>query len=106
MKRAADELSVTSPAVSHQVKQFEDWLTRAVFERRVRGLDLTDTGRQVFEATNRSLFELSLALNRVRRSRANSGRSLRVSLTPALASLWLVHRLDGFLSKRMGAPYM
>ena len=42
---AAQELSMTQSAVSQQIKGLENALGRALFCRRVRGLELTDEGR-------------------------------------------------------------
>ena len=43
-KQAADELNVTSSAVSQQIRQLEDHLEIKLFQRRHRGLDLTAAG--------------------------------------------------------------
>ena len=41
---AAQELNVTPAAISHQVRQLEDYIGLPVFERNGRGLSLTDAG--------------------------------------------------------------
>jgi LysR family glycine cleavage system transcriptional activator len=43
-KLAAEELCVTPPAISQQVKAFENWLGKALFIRRTRMLELTEEG--------------------------------------------------------------
>nr|WP_199899662.1 LysR family transcriptional regulator [Sneathiella glossodoripedis] len=43
--RAADELSVTPAAVSHQIKGLEDWLAVPLFRRLNRAVMLTDEGQ-------------------------------------------------------------
>jgi LysR family glycine cleavage system transcriptional activator len=47
-KKAADELSVTAPAVGQQVKAFEAWLGKPLFQRQTRQLVLTDEGKYYF----------------------------------------------------------
>ena len=42
---AANELSVSPAAVSHQIRLLEDYLGLSVFERTGRGLVLTDAGQ-------------------------------------------------------------
>ncbi|MGI9381781.1 MAG: LysR family transcriptional regulator [Methyloligellaceae bacterium] len=49
--RAANELGLTQPAVSLQVKQLEDQLGLALFERGGRKLELTAAGARVLETT-------------------------------------------------------
>ena len=41
---AAGDLAVTPPAVSHQVKQLEDWLGVPLFRRLTRKVTLTEPG--------------------------------------------------------------
>jgi LysR family glycine cleavage system transcriptional activator len=47
-KKAADELCVTAPAVGQQVKAFEQWLGKPLFQRKTRSLSLTDEGKYYF----------------------------------------------------------
>ena len=44
-KKAAVELSVTPTAVSHQIKQLEEFLGFPLFRRLTRALELTAQGR-------------------------------------------------------------
>ena len=48
-KDAADRLSLTPSAVSHQVKELEEQLGVTLFERRTRSVVLTPVGRQLLE---------------------------------------------------------
>jgi LysR family glycine cleavage system transcriptional activator len=48
-KRAAAELHVSPAAISHQVKALEDYLEVQLFERRNRGLALTDIARAAYQ---------------------------------------------------------
>ncbi len=47
--RAAEQLAVAQPALSHQVKALETDLGVRVFRRRGRGIELTDAGRALVE---------------------------------------------------------
>jgi LysR family transcriptional regulator, low CO2-responsive transcriptional regulator len=51
--RAAEELSLTQPAVSRHVQQLEKQLGQALFSRRGRRVVLTDGGRDVLAYTQR-----------------------------------------------------
>ncbi len=77
--RAAEELGLTQPAVSMQVKQLEFQLDMELFEHIGRGVTLTGAGREV-QATARAvaqqLDDLEAALNRLK---GLGGGSLRIS---------------------------
>ena len=48
-KDAADELSITASAVSHQVRNLEDFLGVQLFNRLTRSLEFTEAGQKYFE---------------------------------------------------------
>lgn len=89
-KRAADELSVTPAAISHQLRQLEDELGLALFVRRPRQLVVTPQGRELQRALTGAFGAISAAVARVR---TPERRALTLSATPAVASRWLVPRL-------------
>jgi DNA-binding transcriptional LysR family regulator len=92
--RAADELSVTQAAVSHQVKALEDQLGVKLFRRITRGLRLTDEGQALLPELRDAFDRMAGAVARLGRQSAQ-GR-LTVSLLTTFALLWLVPRLPRF----------
>ncbi len=93
-KKAADELSVTPTAVSHQVRGLEDDLGFALFRRLTRALALTAEGEAMLPKVREGLDCFVDALARAQpRTRA---RRLFVVAPPTFASRWLVPRLRGF----------
>ncbi|MEC9369503.1 MAG: transcriptional regulator GcvA [Pseudomonadota bacterium] len=92
--KAADELAVTPPAVSHQVKQLEDWLGIALFRRMTRKVALTEEGRAALPLLSDAFDRLSDAVERVR-AREETG-ALTVSVAPSFAARWLVPRVERF----------
>lgn len=92
--RAAEELNVTQAAISHQIRNLEDYLQLKLFRRIHRRLILTEDG-QIFAPTVReALGQLSTATERLM-SRNRAGR-ISVSVLPSFASRWLVPRLWKF----------
>jgi LysR family glycine cleavage system transcriptional activator len=91
--RAAAELCVTQAAISHQIRQLEDWLGIRLFERRGHALKLTAKGEAY-------LPELAGALDRIAaatlRLMEPDGQPLRITVLPSFASRWLVPRLEAF----------
>ena len=47
--KAANELCITQPAVSSQMRQFEDWCELKFFKKKGRGIRLTDEGETLFQ---------------------------------------------------------
>lgn len=93
-KGAAVELNVTPGAVSHQIKALEAEIGVNLFERKYRGVELTENGRILYHALQRSFSDISSALGQLRRS--IDSKSVTVSATTAMSSLWLTPRLTRF----------
>lgn len=91
---AAQELHVTQSAVSRQIRLLEDFLGYPLFRRMTRSVELTSEGVHFFRASQQSLDILQAA---TRRGRSGSGRqTLKLSITPSLATLYLLPRLPAF----------
>lgn len=90
---AAGELHVTQAAISHQVRQLEQWLGLKLFERRGHALTITEAGRGY-------LAEITVALDRIASATARVRQGiegpLRITVLPSFAACWLVPRLDAF----------
>ena len=91
---AADELDVTTSAVSRQIGALERALGVRLFERMARGLRLTPDGV-------RYLIEVADALRRLEHASASlrggsTRRTLRLSVLPSFAGNWLVPHLPAF----------
>ena len=93
-KAAAEELSVTPAAISHQVKTLEAWLGALLFERTGTGVRLTDAGETLYRQTHRSLLDLSQGLKDF--CPESASHTLTLSTTPGLAASWLIPRLGSF----------
>jgi LysR family glycine cleavage system transcriptional activator len=92
--RAAEELSVTQGAVSHQVKALEAELGIKLFNRERQRLVITEAGREYLTVVRDALDRISLGTERLLQ-RQNAG-VLTVSTSPDFAAKWLVHRLGHF----------
>ena len=98
VKAAAAELFVTPAAVSQQVKLLEDFIGTALFERRPRGLRLSNTGFAYHQAVGRHLRGISEATERLRPKRHAVG----LSSVPTFAASWLAPRLPLFTRAQPG----
>lgn len=99
--RAAAELNVTPAAVSHQIKELEDLVGAALFQRTSRFMQLTRQGQVLKPAVADALDGLTRALQRIRQS--DNPTQVRVTASPSIAAKWLVPRLDRFLESSPAA---
>lgn len=95
LSRAAASLHVTVSALSHQMRGLEEQLHKKLFERRPRGLALTDAGERLFAAIAPHYDVLEHAL---RPDPERSPASLVLSVMPSVASSWLLPRLADFVA--------
>ena len=91
-KLAAGELSVTPTAISHQIRALEDQLGTPLFVRSVRQLRPTPMGQQLLDDLQPAFDAMARAVDRVRR--AAQPPIITLSTTPAVASRWLLPRME------------
>jgi LysR family glycine cleavage system transcriptional activator len=94
ISKAADELSVTPAAVSHQVKALEETLGLPLFRRLDRAIMLTDAGQLLLPGLRDGFDALAQAVARIEAEQDHA--TLTVSTGPSIAAQWLVPRLDRF----------
>ena len=92
--KAAEELSVTPAAVSHQVKRLEEYLGLPLFRRLPRRLLLAESGQLLFS----DLREVFLRLDKSMEQAMDSGSrsAITLSVAPTFAVMWLIPRLQKF----------
>ncbi len=93
--KAADELSVTQGAVSHQVKALEAELGLRLFNRERQRLVITDGGRRYLEVVRDAFDRLAVGTQRLLQLQKTG--ALTVTTSPNFASKWLVHRIGRFI---------
>ncbi|MFL6969829.1 LysR substrate-binding domain-containing protein [Pseudomonas alvandae] len=96
-KAAAEELSVTPTAISHQIRSLETWLGMPLFERLPRRVRLTDAGQRLFQSLHGALLDVAQSVDSLRPQRSTT--HLSISTTAAFAALWLVPRLGRFYAR-------
>ena len=92
--KAADELSVTPAAISHQIHALEQLLGVKLFHRRNRSVALTASARILLPGLGEAFGQIRASVGRLR-ARNNSG-TLTVTASPSFAAKWLVLRLHRF----------
>ncbi|KLJ00802.1 LysR substrate-binding domain-containing protein [Luteimonas sp. FCS-9] len=90
-KAAAGELSLTPTAVSHRIRQLEDWLGLRLFVREVRRVRLTETGQRLYPAVHDGFAGIAAAVADLHRHARRPAVAL--STTRGFAARWLLPRL-------------
>ena len=91
----AEELSLTPSAVSHQIRDLEEYFGVALFVRTKRRVETTPEGRRLYESLARIFDALETCCNDV--GLAPRSQVLAVHCAPSLAVKWLGPRLPGFM---------
>ena len=93
-KAAAEELCVTAPAVSHQIKMLEDHLGVKLFKRLNREVLLSKQGERYFEDVTKAINIIGKATQ----SLQNKGDKPRFTINtlPSIASLLLIPHIHEF----------
>ncbi len=95
-KLAAEELFITPSAVSHQVKNLEDFLDIDLFIRKTRALELTAPGKNYFDFLDSMFTRLQTETHQLR---AEYGRTMiRVCLPPLFASEIFMPQMEALQS--------
>ncbi|WP_054309810.1 LysR substrate-binding domain-containing protein [Mesorhizobium sp. 1M-11] len=94
LTKAAEELNVTTGAVSKQIRMLEDELGNPLFLRRHRALELTREGETLATALNEGFERISSTFRQVKSSGGQS--SVTIGCTMAMAHLWLMPRMSSF----------
>lgn len=98
---AAEELSVTPAAVSHQIKGLEEALGIAMFVRHHRAVELTMAGRRLLPGLSDAFDRIATAVDGVKPARETP---VTITVPPSFAAKWLAPRLEGFMAQHPDVP--
>ncbi|WP_323005401.1 LysR family transcriptional regulator [Pseudorhodobacter sp.] len=91
-RAAAEALFVTQSAISHQIRNVENWLGKPLFEREGNRTRLLPHGAELAHSLAASLAEIEAACDRAR----NTSQALVIAAIPSVAMCWLIPRLNRF----------
>lgn len=100
--RAASELHVTQSAVSHQVRQLEDWFGVMLFERQGRQTVPTGKGETLASGLAEAFAIMQESCRQVKTSQA--GATLTIAVLPSIATIWLIPKLAAFFKAHPEIP--
>ncbi len=91
-RAAADALFVTQSAISHQIRNVEDWLGKPLFKREGNRTRLLPHGADLARSLAGSLAQIDAACARAR----DINQPLVIAAIPSVAMCWLIPRLSHF----------
>ncbi|PAP91975.1 hypothetical protein CIT31_28620 [Mesorhizobium wenxiniae] len=92
-KRAAEELNVTQPSISHGIKALEDYCEVALFVRENRGVKLTEAGLLLYDSVRSGFDGIESSFQAIT---SNDTKYITVAASTSLAAHWLVPTLSVF----------
>ena len=94
--RAAQQLGITGPAVSKQIKQLEERLRLTLFHRTTRSVTLTEPGKQLFSALEKSNEELSSLIELLSEDRQRPFGKLKINAPMSFGEKFLAKPIAEF----------
>lgn len=96
ISKAAAELNVTTPAISHQIKLLESTLGKALFRRSNRRITLTDAGKAYAYYVHQAFQLLEDGTQQLTKTYKSD---ISISVEPSFAIYWLIPKLTDFQSQ-------
>lgn len=90
---AARSLNVTHSAISHQIKQLEQWTGKPLFLRANGRVQLTADGERLKASCTRAFNDIEAACEKIRQPGSSS---LTISCAPSFLAQWLIPRIGRF----------
>ena len=100
VQKAADALHVSQPAVTKTMRELEESLGVAVYERDGRGIRLTNHGEVFLRHAGAALVSVKQGLDSVSDGRAGELQPIRVGALPTVSSLIMPRAIELFLQEQ------
>lgn len=94
LTRVAEDLHLTQPAVSYQLRRIEEQLGTPLLKRLHRGVEFTRDGQILYDAVKESLERIDGAVRQIREPRKPT--AIRIHTDFGFASYWLIPRISAF----------
>lgn len=94
IKGAGEELSLTHGAISRRITRLGEVIGKPITEARGRGVQLTQAGKIMAEATSEALARIEAGIEKTQDEQSTP--ALVVSCERSLAARWLIPRLNTF----------
>ena len=102
LTRAAQQMSLTVSALSHQMRVLEERLGQKLLTRGPRGVSLTPHGERLLDNVAAHIDGIERVFARLREKPSNM---LTISALPSFSSSWLMPRLPAFMARHPGLEF-
>lgn len=99
LRAAARDLNVRPPAVSQQLKAFEEWMGTPLFVRSTRSIALTDAGKELLKGSQHLVQTLDETMQATRKLGNTTGGTLRINLPYRAWQLAIAPKLAAFQAR-------
>jgi LysR family glycine cleavage system transcriptional activator/LysR family transcriptional regulator of beta-lactamase len=99
--KAAQELIVTRPAISKQIRLLEESLNSQLLDRSKHKITLTRTGKELFKGLSQAFDLIAVTTERIATSSSQS-KTVKILVERDFASSWLAQRIGEFLLEHPG----
>lgn len=94
LSRASDRLRIAQPALSRQIKLLEHEIGVALFDRHVRGMDLTDAGKELLGRVSGPIYQLEQSMYDVQSMHSTISGHVTVGILPTMANVLAVRLIE------------
>lgn len=94
LSRASDRLRIAQPALSRQIKLLEHTVGTALFERHVRGMELTAAGTDLLNQVANPLYQLEQSFAHVRSQGSRTFGQVTLGVLPTVLPAFMVRFLQ------------
>lgn len=94
LSRAAGRLHLTQSAISHQIRQLEEYFAASLFERKTQPLRLTPAGQRLHQLAQQVLADVAQAERDVARITEGRAGTVRVAVECHTCFEWLMPAMD------------
>jgi LysR family pca operon transcriptional activator len=101
--KAADVLSVTQPAVTRTIRELEDYLGVALFEKEGRGIRISRFGDVFLRHAGESIAAVKRGVDSIAQTRTVAGPPIRIGALPTASATFLPEAVATFLNSRTGS---
>jgi LysR family pca operon transcriptional activator len=101
--KAAGLLNVSQPAVTKTIRELEEALGVAVFEREGRGIKITRSGEIFMQHAGMAITALRQGIDSVASTAAETGPPIRIGALPTVSAHIMPHAMSLFLKENTGA---
>jgi DNA-binding transcriptional LysR family regulator len=96
LSKTSDRLDIAQPALSRQIRLLESYIGAPLFHRHSRGMQITDTGKELLERVSGLIRQLDRAVEEARELGSTSAGTVSIGLVPSVSGI-----LAGRLARRV-----